>query len=112
MTKNLFSVSKFTTNNNVLIEFDSSGCLVKDKKSGRTLLRGRLKEGLYEFQNPKIRNVCSGNSSSRDMQYVFSASESIKKLWHQRLGHPSEKVLNQVLKNCNVQNKGNDEFFL
>ena len=47
ITKNLLSVSQLTSVNNVAIEFDSFGCVVKDKAIGAALLRGKLKDGLY-----------------------------------------------------------------
>lgn len=111
ITKNLLSVSKFTADNDVLIEFDAYGCFVKDKRSGETLLKGKLKEGLYEFQNPKARCGSNNPAVQNDVHLAFSVSDSIKKLWHLRLGHPSERVLNQVLKSCNVKIKENEPYF-
>lgn len=40
VTKNLISVSKLTSDNNILIKFDSSRCYVKDKITGDLLLEG------------------------------------------------------------------------
>ncbi|KAA8519345.1 hypothetical protein F0562_013601 [Nyssa sinensis] len=50
--KNLLSVSQFTDENNVFIEFHSSYFLVKDEATGTTLLRGTTKDGLYTFPAP------------------------------------------------------------
>ena len=47
ITKNLLSISKFTKDNNVIVEFDSNCCVVKDKYTGAILLQGDLKGGLY-----------------------------------------------------------------
>jgi len=47
ITKNLLSVSKLTTNNNALVEFDANYCYVKDKLTGKILLKGKLRDGLY-----------------------------------------------------------------
>ncbi|RVW52173.1 Retrovirus-related Pol polyprotein from transposon RE1 [Vitis vinifera] len=47
ITKNLIGVAKFTQYNDVILEFDSHCCFVKDKKSKEILLQGNLKEGLY-----------------------------------------------------------------
>ena len=38
VTKNLISISKLTLENDVIVEFDSTGCFVKDKKSKVVLL--------------------------------------------------------------------------
>lgn len=53
VTKNLISLSKLTSDNNILIEFDSYGCYVKDKSTIEVLLKGSIKEGLYEFSNKR-----------------------------------------------------------
>ena len=42
ITKNLINISKFTLENDVIVEFDSTGCSVKDKKSKVVLLQGKL----------------------------------------------------------------------
>lgn len=39
VTKNLLSVSKLTQDNNIIVEFHADCCLVKDKESGRILLK-------------------------------------------------------------------------
>lgn len=42
MKKSPFSVSQLTKDNNVIVEFDSTSCLIKDKASGLVLIRGTL----------------------------------------------------------------------
>ncbi|KAL5583154.1 hypothetical protein UlMin_015596 [Ulmus minor] len=49
ITKNLLSISRFTKDNNLLFEFNSSSCFGKDKVSKTTLLQGVLHKGLYRF---------------------------------------------------------------
>lgn len=44
VTKNLLSMSKLTSDNNVLIEFYFVGCYIKDKDTGNLLLEGQMKE--------------------------------------------------------------------
>lgn len=110
ITKNLMSVSKLIADNNVLIEFGSYGCHIKDKSTGTILLKGKLRDGLYEFQNPRQRNY----ADVADSHSVFSVSkntESNKRIWHVRLGHPSDKVLSQVPRECNVKINANEDFF-
>lgn len=46
ITKNLLSISQFTKDNNVSIEFNSNSCFVKDKLSHKILLKRRLSKGL------------------------------------------------------------------
>lgn len=47
ITKKVLSISKLTADNNILVEFDSNYYFVKDKLTGKTLLKGKLKNGLY-----------------------------------------------------------------
>ena len=47
ITKNLLSVSKLTADNNILVEFDANCCFVKDKLTGKAILKGTLKDALY-----------------------------------------------------------------
>jgi len=49
MKKNLISVSQLTRDNNVVTEFDSHSCIVKDKDSRQVLLQGHLRNGLYRL---------------------------------------------------------------
>lgn len=44
ITKNLLSISHFTRDNNVTVEFDDTCCVVKDKLTKAILLQGSLKE--------------------------------------------------------------------
>ncbi|GAV86549.1 UBN2 domain-containing protein [Cephalotus follicularis] len=46
---NLLSVRRFALNNDVFFEFHPFCFFVKDRSSGRTLLRGPLKNGLYHM---------------------------------------------------------------
>lgn len=49
ITKNLLGVPKLAADNNILVEFDANYCFVKDKLTGKEILRGTLKEGLYQL---------------------------------------------------------------
>lgn len=47
ITKNLISISKFTKDNDVFIEFHPSFCLIKDLYTKILLLQAKLTNGLY-----------------------------------------------------------------
>ncbi|RVW33268.1 Retrovirus-related Pol polyprotein from transposon RE2 [Vitis vinifera] len=49
MKKNLISISKLCISNNVSIEFLPSSFLIKDLRIGATLLKGKTKDGVYEW---------------------------------------------------------------
>jgi histone deacetylase 1/2 len=96
ITKNLLSISKLTHDNNITVEFDADCCSVKDKMTGKALLRGRLKDGLYQLTG-------SDNKSNDPCAYI-----SVKESWHRKLGHPNNKVLDKVLKNCKIKTPPSD----
>lgn len=49
ITKNLLSISQFLKDNHAIIEFHADSCLIKDVETNRTLLKGQLKNGLYQL---------------------------------------------------------------
>lgn len=65
IAKNLLSMSQITKDNNVIFEFHSDHCLVKDKNNKDVLLQGTVNNGLYQFEltkaiNPSVKSIsCS-----------------------------------------------------
>lgn len=55
--------------------------------------------------------IPSQGSSVTVMKYSNLSFQLYKKLWHLRLGHPSERVLDQVLRSCNIKIKANKRYF-
>ncbi|KAH9753212.1 retrovirus-related pol polyprotein from transposon RE1 [Citrus sinensis] len=49
ITKNLLSISKLTTDNNLSIEFTGDVCYVKDSLTRQVLLKGLAEKGLYKL---------------------------------------------------------------
>lgn len=95
VTKNLLSVSKIAADNNILIVFDENCYFVKDKSTGKTILRGTLKYGFYQLSG------IEKDSSSYDF---------VKESWHRKLGPPNNKVLDTFLKTCNAKLSPSDHF--
>jgi hypothetical protein len=75
-TKNLVSIHRLSTDNNVFLEFHPYFFLIKDQATGRLLLKGRCKNGLYPLPTSFARQVIGVNKSSLHR-------------WHNRLGHPA-----------------------
>ena len=88
---------------------------MKDWTSKTMLLEGKLKNGLYVFDHTQIdlnKQLQPPLSSSKVPipapsilalhVPVLSHSCSSYDLWHDRLGHPSEKVVKVVLTNCKI----------
>ncbi|KAJ0912392.1 putative RNA-directed DNA polymerase [Helianthus annuus] len=83
---NLISVHKLAKDSKISVLFDENSCYLQDSLTKKTLVIGRQCDGLY-FCGESHVIACLG-SNNVDMNNI----------WHSRLGHPSEVVLN-VLKN-------------
>jgi hypothetical protein len=88
-SKNLASVHRFTSNNNVFFELHPNVFFIKDQESRRTLLQGWSEGGLYPLP-------CNTSSTTRVKQ-VFSTNKMPQSRWHSRLGHPSIAIVRLVL---------------
>ncbi|KAJ9547961.1 hypothetical protein OSB04_020504 [Centaurea solstitialis] len=88
MKKNLISVSKFCITNNTSVEFLPFSYLVKDLRTGTTLLTGNAKDGVYEWPptQPKSSPILA-----------FSQVKTTSTNWHHRLGHPAYSILNHMI---------------
>ena len=86
--KNLVSVQKFTTDNDVFLEFHPTFFCVKDLHTKNLLLQGRCQDGLYPL-----------SSSTAQTYHVVKPSIS---RWHHRLGHPSSIIVDRVIRDNNL----------
>jgi hypothetical protein len=77
-SKNLASVHRITTYNNVFFELHPNFFFIKDRESRKTLLRGRSKGGVYPLP------ACHPTVAKQ----VLSISKVSTSRWHSRLGHP------------------------
>jgi hypothetical protein len=86
ITKNLLSIQKFTSDNNVYVEFHPSCFFVKDPTLGKILHRGLSRHGLYHWFTPATAPPS-----------IFSTSRTSFVDWHARLGHPVDRIVRHVL---------------
>jgi len=78
MKKNLLSVSQLTCDHNVVAKFHATSCLIKDKDSGKVLLQGGLKDGLYRL-SPAFAHAASSilvQSKSSSVHLLSNSSAS------------------------------------
>lgn len=111
ITTNLTSVQKLCSDNNVTVEFNVGGFIVKDLNTRRDLLRGKLDRGLYKLCPANSANGTDSRATG-GMNFSLTAASSVScnkasasGLWHTRLGHPASTVVNRVLTSCNLPTK-------
>uniref|UniRef100_A0A0A9AQB4 Integrase catalytic domain-containing protein n=1 Tax=Arundo donax TaxID=35708 RepID=A0A0A9AQB4_ARUDO len=95
LIKNLISVRQFTSDNNCSVEFDPSGCSVKDLQSQKVITRCNSSGPLYPLRP-------SGASPLPAAHLATVAGSSASTLWHRRLGHPGFETLSKLMA-CNKE---------
>lgn len=88
IVKFLMFVSKLTSDYPISLEFDYDGVAVKDKLTKQVLTQGSRRDGLYVLENTSFMAFYS--------TLHFSASS---KVWHRRLGHSNNEVLQHLSRN-------------
>ncbi|GJV92569.1 ribonuclease H-like domain-containing protein [Tanacetum coccineum] len=93
-TVSLLSVHKLSKDSKLFVGFDESNCYIQDLKAYRNVGTSKKFNGLFLFD---VDNACKIVSNN------FIASCFISKtLWHQRLGHPADQVLNVLKTTLNL----------
>jgi hypothetical protein len=82
--KTLISVHCLTSDNSIFLELHPTFFLVKDQQTRMILLKGRCIGGLYPIPVAAIKEVCSAKRSSINT-------------WHNHFGHPSFRIVEQVI---------------
>lgn len=88
-TKNLVSVHRLTTDNDVFLEFHPNYFLIKDRGTKSTLLKGRCHKGLYPLP-------------SASAKLAFGVTKPSFERWHSRLGHPAAPIVQKVISNFHL----------
>ena len=130
ITKNLLSISKLLADNPVIVEFLGDLCFIKARNTGKILLEGVAKDGLYRVSSHAVaHSIFLSSVGQNKIQSLFACSlvfnsdqlstassyELNKKsclsvvakgsidvnLLHRRLGHPASYTLKTILKACN-----------
>ncbi|KAG8502342.1 hypothetical protein CXB51_000314 [Gossypium anomalum] len=100
--KNLMSVSQFASDNNVFFEFYPLYCVIKDAQAHEVLMRGRVRDGLYQFTVAQSVPPATVPSIHNAEVLSSSTNNNVFDLWHKRLGHPSDAVVKDVLNKSSV----------
>ncbi|KAM1161918.1 hypothetical protein ACFX13_001069 [Malus domestica] len=91
MKHNLLSAFQFVNDNSCSLTLDSDGSSVKDRSTGKMLLRGPVRDGSYPLQSFPSRGISYVSSSA------FVSIKAPVKIWHNRLGHPSSTIFRKVI---------------
>ena len=92
--KNLLSVYRLVSDNDVFVEFHRKFFCVKDKATKKVLLHGRSQGGLYPIP---FRRAPSPPTPRHALAAKVSSTQ-----WHQRLGHPANNVVHTIVRQNNL----------
>ncbi len=106
---------KLCNDNHCSCYFDSHNLFVQDLPTGRVLYKGLSENGVYPIYSSKFRNIKAANSSSAfsvNKTSTTARSPSAKDwlLWHNRLSHPSARVLHNVFPHLSTCNRSIDQY--
>ncbi|CAL9016186.1 unnamed protein product [Prunus brigantina] len=96
LSANLLSVHQLCKDNNCVISFDASGFVIQDRVTKTILLKGRSNNGLYPIPSV-VSSYCPSKKVALLGQHVKSS------IWHHRLGHPTNEVVQSMLKASGLQ---------
>ena len=77
----LISVEQLIKENNCVVTFHPDFCVIQDQAMKTEIGRGDARDGVYYFQG-ETNHIAGKVDNSRET-----------KLWHARLGHPSNRIL-------------------
>lgn len=93
------SVNQLCQDNNCSVIFYQFGFCIQDKATNQVLLRGRSNKGIYPIPSavsPVNSSSLAEGSFSPATAYVGQQIKS--SMWHNRLGHPTNEVVQTMLK--------------
>lgn len=98
---NLLSVTKLCKSNSLKFTFYPTFCILQDRKTEIIIAVGKMKGQLYildteSFSPEAIKDVCTLMSSASVVNKCLVNIVSTSSIWHQRMGHPFEVVLQHL----------------
>ena len=92
LSQHLLSVRRLCQDNNCHFICDAFGFCIQDKLTGRVLLQGRCKDGLYPIPLSIPQSRLSRSFFISKNQFCYLGHQVNASLWHKRFGHPSNKI--------------------
>ena len=93
ISQNLLSIQKFTVDTNTFIELHPQFFNVKDQVTGRTMLHGPSRHGLYPFPF----SINKHHQSNKNSPTAFVGEHVSYPQWHSRLGHPALRTVSRII---------------
>lgn len=94
---NLLSVSKLTQDSQCTVIFYSHNCVFQALTQQKVLATGEHHDGLYYLTQSEVSpSILPSLPSSATVNTASVSTLSASKLWHLRLGHPSNVVLQHI----------------
>lgn len=84
-------MSKLTSDYPISLEFDCDGVAVKDILTKKILTQGSRRDELYVLENPSFMTF-----------YSTRQSITSNEVWHRRLGHANNEVLQLISRNKDI----------
>jgi hypothetical protein len=102
LSQHLLSVRRLCKDNNCRFICDAFGFCIQDKLTGRVLLQGLCKDGLYPIPLSIPHSRLSQSFSFLQNQFCYLGHQVNTSLWHKRFGHPSNKITSALLHQAKI----------
>jgi hypothetical protein len=97
LSQHLLSVHRLCKDNNCRFICDAFGFCIQDKLTGRVLLQGLSRDGLYPIPLSIPQSRLSQSFSLSKNQFCYLGHQVKTSLWHKHFGHLSNKITSALL---------------
>jgi hypothetical protein len=95
ISQNLLSIQKFTTDTHTFVELHPYFFNVRDQATGKLLLHGPSRHGLYPF--PFLINKTHKSNKNLGSPTAFVGERVSPHQWHSRFGHPALRTVSRII---------------
>jgi hypothetical protein len=92
-SKNLISVHRLASDNNIFLEFHPHFFYIKDMDTRNLLVKGSCRGGLYPLPTSSFKKLVFGVN-----KIACGVVKPYIDRWHSRLGHPTTSIIQRVIR--------------